>query len=77
MFRDSLAPSSSGVSTVSVYSELIVGVISMDPFPSAPVKARASILPGLMVADVEAGLMVQLSLIVSPGKIDSSDERNL
>ena len=49
----------------------------MDPFPSAPVKAKASILPGLIVADVEAGLIVQLSLMVSPGKIDSSDERNL
>ena len=77
MFTDSLAPSSSGVSTVIVYSELIVGLISMDPFPSTPVKVRASILPGLIVADVEAGLMVQLRVMLSPGKIDSSDARNL
>ncbi len=77
MFTDSLAPSSSGVSTVMVYSELIVGLISMEPFPSAPVKLRASILPGLIVADVEAGLIVQLRVILSPGKIDSSEARNL
>ena len=60
-----------------VYSELIVGLISMDPFPSAPVKVSASMSPGLIVADVAAGLMVQLRVILSPGKIDSSDARNL